>query len=60
MAMVTDGMVRLFSNDVAPLRALRDLGMGVVDRLPPVKDFLISRASGLERSGPKLLRGLQI
>jgi 2-octaprenyl-6-methoxyphenol hydroxylase len=60
MAMVTDGMVRLFSNDVAPVRALRDLGMGVVDRLPPVKDFLIGRAAGLDRNGPKLLRGLQI
>lgn len=60
MAMVTDGMVRLFSNDVAPVRALRDLGMGMVDRLPPVKDFLIGRAAGLDRNGPKLLRGLQI
>jgi len=60
MAMVTDGMVRLFSNDVPPVRALRDLGMGVVDRLPPVKDFLIARASGLDRNGPKLLRGLHI
>ncbi len=60
MAMVTDGMVRLFSNDVAPVRALRDFGMGVVDRLPPVKDFLIARASGLDGNGPKLLRGLHI
>jgi 2-octaprenyl-6-methoxyphenol hydroxylase len=60
MAMVTDGMVRLFSNDVAPVRALRDFGMGVVDRLPPVKDLLIARAAGLDRNGPKLLRGLQI
>lgn len=60
MAMVTDGMVRLFSNDVAPVRALRDFGMGVVDRLPPLKDLLISRASGLDRAGPRLLRGLQI
>lgn len=60
MAMVTDGMVRLFSNDVAPVRALRDFGMGLVDRLPPVKDLLIARAAGLDRNGPKLLRGLQI
>jgi 2-octaprenyl-6-methoxyphenol hydroxylase len=60
MVAVTDGMVRLFSNDLAPVRAIRDLGLGVVDRLPPVKDFLISRASGLDRNGPKLLRGLPI
>jgi 2-octaprenyl-6-methoxyphenol hydroxylase len=57
MAMVTDGMNRLFSNDVAVMRALRDLGLGVVERLPPVKDALIARAAGVERSGPRLLRG---
>ena len=60
MAMVTDGMNRLFSNDIASVRAARDLGLGVVDRLGPVKDFLISRAAGVERSGPRLLRGLAI
>jgi 2-octaprenyl-6-methoxyphenol hydroxylase len=57
MAMVTDGMNRLFSNDVAPIRALRDIGLGVVDRLPAAKDFLIGRAAGLESNGPRLLRG---
>jgi 2-octaprenyl-6-methoxyphenol hydroxylase len=60
MAMVTDGMNRLFSNDVAPVRALRDLGLGIVDRLPPLKDFMIGRAAGVERSGPRLLRGLPV
>jgi 2-octaprenyl-6-methoxyphenol hydroxylase len=60
MAMVTDGMNRLFSNDLEPVRALRDLGLGVVDRLPPLKDAMIARAAGLERGGPKLLRGFPI
>ena len=60
MAAVTDGMNRLFSNDVAPVRALRDFGLGVVDRLGPLKDFMISRAAGVETSGPRLLRGLAI
>jgi 2-octaprenyl-6-methoxyphenol hydroxylase len=60
MAMVTDGMNRLFSNDLEPVRALRDFGLGVVDRLPPLKDAMIARAAGLERGGPKLLRGLPI
>jgi 2-octaprenyl-6-methoxyphenol hydroxylase len=60
MAMVTDGMNRLFSNDVAPVRALRDLGLGLVDRLAPLKDVMIARASGLDRNGPKLLRGLSV
>lgn len=57
MAMVTDSMNRLFSNDVAPVRALRDLGLGVVDRLPVVKELMIARAAGVDRSGPRLLRG---
>ena len=60
MAMVTDGMNRLFSNDVAPFRALRDLGLVIVDRLPPLKDLMIGRAAGVERSGPRLLRGLPV
>jgi len=60
MATVTDGMVRMFSNDLDPLRAVRDFGMGVVDRLPPIKNFLIGQAAGIERNGPRLLRGLPI
>jgi 2-octaprenyl-6-methoxyphenol hydroxylase len=60
MAAVTDGMNRLFSNDVAPVRALRDLGLGVVDRLPAVKEVLIARAAGLDRGGPRMLQGLPL
>lgn len=60
MAAVTDGMNRLFSNDVAPVRALRDFGLGVVDRLPLVKNALIGRAAGIERNGPRLLSGFPI
>jgi 2-octaprenyl-6-methoxyphenol hydroxylase len=59
MAMVTDGMNRLFSNDVAPVRAARDLGLGLVDRIPVLKDFMISRAAGVGE-GPKLLRGIPV
>lgn len=60
MAMVTDGMNRLFSNDLAPVRAARDIGLGLVDRLGPAKDFLIARAAGIESGGPRLLRGLPV
>jgi 2-octaprenyl-6-methoxyphenol hydroxylase len=60
MAAVTDNLNRLFSNDVAPVRALRDLGLGLVDRLSPIKSSLISRAAGIEREGPRLLRGIPI
>jgi 2-octaprenyl-6-methoxyphenol hydroxylase len=60
MAAVTDTMNRLFSNDIAPIRALRDFGLGLVDRAAPVKDFLITRAAGIDRNGPKLLNGRPI
>lgn len=60
MAMVADGMTRLFSNDIAPVRAARDFGLGVVDRLGPLKTFMIAHAAGVDRGGPRLLRGLDI
>ena len=60
MAMVTDGMNRLFSNDIAPIRALRDFGLGLVDRSGPIKSALIRTASGFDGHGPRLLSGLPI
>lgn len=60
MAVVTDGMNRLFSNDIAPVRAIRDFGLGLVDRTGPVKNLLIRTASGIGGRGPKLLSGLPI
>jgi 2-octaprenyl-6-methoxyphenol hydroxylase len=60
MAAVTDSLNRLFSNDFAPLRALRDVGLGLVDRVAPVKSALIGRAAGLESNGPRLTRGLPL
>lgn len=60
MAMVTDGMNRLFSNDLAPVRGARDFGLGVVDRLPVVKAAMIRQAAALGGGAPRLLRGLPI
>ncbi|MET3927287.1 FAD-dependent monooxygenase [Devosia sp. 2618] len=60
MAAMTDGLNRLFSNDVAPVRALRDFGLGLVERAGPIKSALIRTASGVSASGPKLLSGLPI
>jgi 2-octaprenyl-6-methoxyphenol hydroxylase len=48
MGATTDGLVKLFSNDSAPLRALRDLGLGIVDRLPFAKRFLVREAGAVE------------
>ena len=53
---VMDGMNRLFSNDSAPLRAIRDVGMGLVDRAPSLKRFLIREAAGATGDVPRLLK----
>ncbi len=57
MGAVTDGLNRLFSNDVTPLRLARDLGLGLVDRLPGLKRFFIREAAGVAGAPPRLLRG---
>ena len=56
-ATVIDGLNRLFSNDNAPLRALRDLGLGVVDRAPWLKRALVREAAGFSGNVPRLLKG---
>lgn len=57
MGVTTDVLNRLFSNDFGPLRALRDVGLGLVDRMPRMKQFFIRQASGLTGETPRLLRG---
>jgi len=53
-----DALNRLFSNDLAPMRFARDLGLRIVDRAPALKDMLIAEAGGA--GAPKLLRGLAL
>ncbi|MGN6142629.1 MAG: ubiquinone biosynthesis hydroxylase [Mesorhizobium sp.] len=57
MGVTTDVLNRLFSNDIGPLRAARDLGLGLVERMPRLKGFFIRQASGLSGDTPRLLRG---
>jgi 2-octaprenyl-6-methoxyphenol hydroxylase len=58
MGVTTDVLNRLFSNDIAPIRQLRDFGLGLVDRMPKLKSYFIEQAAGLQTSdGPKLLQG---
>jgi 2-octaprenyl-6-methoxyphenol hydroxylase len=55
-----DALNRLFSNDLVPLRIVRDLGLRIVDRAPALKDMLIKEAGGAGSAAPKLLRGLAL
>ncbi len=57
MGITTDVLNRLFSNDIGPIRAIRDLGLGMVDRMPALKDFFIRQASTTQGSAPRLLQG---
>jgi 2-octaprenyl-6-methoxyphenol hydroxylase len=57
MGLATDGLNRLFSNQSAVLRFARDIGLGVVDRVPHLKRLFIREAAGLVGDVPKLLRG---
>jgi 2-octaprenyl-6-methoxyphenol hydroxylase len=57
MAVTTDVLNRLFSNDLPPVRLIRDVGLGVVDRLPRLKEMFIGQAAASGRSEPRLLRG---
>jgi 2-octaprenyl-6-methoxyphenol hydroxylase len=57
MAALTDGLNRLFSNDNPLVRFARDLGLGMVDRLPVLKRTMIGEAAGRGGEMPRLLRG---
>jgi 2-octaprenyl-6-methoxyphenol hydroxylase len=57
MGITTDGLNRLFSNRSDALRLVRDVGLGLVDRVPALKGLFIREAAGLTGDVPKLLRG---
>jgi 2-octaprenyl-6-methoxyphenol hydroxylase len=57
MGAATDGLNRLFSNQSSALRLVRDVGLGLVDRLPALKQLFIREAAGLVGEVPKLLKG---
>ncbi|MGB6120203.1 MAG: ubiquinone biosynthesis hydroxylase, partial [Mesorhizobium sp.] len=57
MGITTDVLNRLFSNDFGPLRAVRDIGLGLVERMPRMKDFFIRQAAGVGENIPRLLKG---
>jgi 2-octaprenyl-6-methoxyphenol hydroxylase len=53
----TDGLNRLFSNDVGAIRVLRDLGLGLSRRIGPFKRAAVRHAMGTLGALPRLLRG---
>ena len=57
MVGATDLLNRLFSNDIGPLRLIRDVGLAAVHRAPPLRRFFARHAMGLVGDLPKLIRG---
>lgn len=60
LALATDTFNKLFSNDNPLLRAVRDIGMGVVNRLPAARRSFIREAAGLTGDLPRLLKGKKL
>ena len=57
MGVATDSLNRLFSNRSDVLRLARDIGLGVVERMPQLKRMFIREAAGFTGDVPKLLKG---
>lgn len=58
MAGMTDVLNRLFSNDAAPLRAVREAGLGAVNAIAPLRKFFARAAAGSGLGeAPRLLKG---
>ena len=57
MGLATNSLNLLFSNKSTLLRSVRDIGLGLVDRLPPLKNVFIRQAAGLSGEVPRLLKG---
>lgn len=60
LALGMDAVNHLFSNDSAPLRAARALGMAAVGGMAPLRRAAVARAAGLSRSAPRLMQGLPL
>ncbi len=60
LALGMDTVNRLFSNDNPLLRMGRDLGMGLVNRIAPLRRNFIRQAAGLQGDLPRLLAGKRI
>jgi len=57
LGLACDGLNRLFSNDIGPLRLLRDAGLGLVNQIGPARRFFMRLASGGVGDLPRLMQG---
>ena len=56
MALGMDTLNRLFSNDIAPLRLARDVGIAAVGRIGPLRRMFMRQAAGMTAGLPKMMQ----
>lgn len=57
MMTVMDLFYRTFSNQILPIKFIRNLGLGLAERITPLKNKVMRGAMGLEGRLPKLAKG---
>jgi 2-octaprenyl-6-methoxyphenol hydroxylase len=60
VSLITDGLVRLFTNPLAPVSLARNLGLLGLDMAPGAKRLVARRFMGLSGRLPRLARGLSL
>ena len=60
VAIATDGLARLFSNPLMPIRLARNLGLLAMELMPAAKHPLARGAMGMLGRQPKLARGVPL
>ncbi|MCP4951598.1 MAG: 2-octaprenyl-6-methoxyphenyl hydroxylase [Proteobacteria bacterium] len=56
----TDGLLQLFANEIPGLRVARNIGLNLIEIIPPAKRFLLRRTVGIAGPLPRLARGLPL
>ncbi len=57
MMTAMDVFYQVFSNDILPVKVIRNVGLGLAERIFPAKHLVMRHAMGLVGSLPKLARG---
>jgi 2-octaprenyl-6-methoxyphenol hydroxylase len=60
VAAATDGLTRIYGIPGPTARAVRRLGMDVIERVPPLKRMFMAEARGESGNLPKLLQGMEV
>ena len=60
MLRFTDGLLQLFANEIPGLRVARNIGLNLIEIIPPAKRFLLRRTVGIAGPLPRLARGLPL